>query len=306
MLVFRDITEKQQAEDQVRQAAEANAKFRTVFEQGAQFAGILSLDGTVVEANRQCLDACGFARADVIGKPFWECGWWNRSPALMGTVRAAALGAAAGMLFRAESNYFVADGRERFVDLTISPVTGESGRVLFVAATGVDVTDRKRAEEALRAADRKKDDFLALLAHELRNPLAPIRNGLQVIRLSDDRAARERSQAMMDRQLGAHGAADRRPARRVPDQPEQDGAAAGAGRAGRRGGQRRRDRPPGDRRGRARADASRCPREPVYLDADLTRLAQVFSNLLTNSAKYTAAGRPDLAHRRAATAARWW
>ncbi len=48
-------------------------------------------------------------------------------------------------------------------------------------------------EEALREADRKKDDFIALLAHELRNPLAPIRNGLQVIRLMPDRASLERA-----------------------------------------------------------------------------------------------------------------
>ena len=46
------------------------------------------------------------------------------------------------------------------------------------------MTERKRAEEALREADRRKDEFLALLAHELRNPLAPIRNGLQVMRLA--------------------------------------------------------------------------------------------------------------------------
>ena len=64
-----------------------------------------------------------------------------------------------------------------------------------------DVTARILAEAALVAADRKKDDFIALLAHELRNPLAPIRNGLQVIRLSEDRAARAKAQAMMDRQL---------------------------------------------------------------------------------------------------------
>ena len=64
-----------------------------------------------------------------------------------------------------------------------------------------DITERKKAEDALRDADRKKDDFIALLAHELRNPLAPLRNGLQVMRLSPDRDARDRAQQMMDRQL---------------------------------------------------------------------------------------------------------
>ena len=82
------------------------------------------------------------------------------------------------------------------------PVLGADGEVEAVAGTTRDVTDRKAMEEALREADRKKDEFIALLAHELRNPLAPIRNGLQVIRLAaGPRTPRQRPRAMMDRQL---------------------------------------------------------------------------------------------------------
>ena len=70
---------------------------------------------------------------------------------------------------------------------------------MSASANGVEITARKRMEEELRETDRKKDDFIALLAHELRNPLAPIRNGLQIIRLSNDRGMRDQSQQMMDR-----------------------------------------------------------------------------------------------------------
>jgi PAS domain S-box-containing protein len=144
-----DVTERVLAAERTRAAAESNAKMRSLFEQGTQFAGMLSLDGRVIEANKACLELCGFTREDVIGKLFWECGWWNRSPELMNTVREAALSAAEGRPFRAESKYFVADGRERYVDLSIAPVRDENGTILFVSPTGTDITDRKAAEEQL-------------------------------------------------------------------------------------------------------------------------------------------------------------
>lgn len=161
---LNETTDKKAAERQASLAAAANAKFRNLFEQGTQFAGILSLDGTVVEANRLCLDACGFTRKDVIGMPFWECGWWNRSDALKDMVRSACGAASSGQSFRTESPYYVADGAERFVDLVIAPVTDEAGQVLFVSATGVDVTDRRRAENELRDIRSRMEAALAASA----------------------------------------------------------------------------------------------------------------------------------------------
>ncbi len=144
---------EQARREEAEAAARANAKFRTFFEQGSYFAGVMTLDGTVVEANRLCLDACGFTREEVIGKKFWECGWWNRSPALVDMVREGSRQAASGHLFRRETPYFIADGSERFVDLVIAPVMDDQGQVLFIAPTGTDMTERKRVEERLRLLD---------------------------------------------------------------------------------------------------------------------------------------------------------
>jgi signal transduction histidine kinase/ActR/RegA family two-component response regulator len=157
-----------------------------------------------------------------------------------------------------------------------------------------DITERKLAEqslqkqsERLREADRQKDDFLALLAHELRNPLAPLRNGLQVMRLANgDADAVDQARAMMDRQLGHM-------VRLIDDLLD-------ASRIGRNKMELRRSpvllseiidnavetaRPAIEAAGHGLGIS--LPAGPVFLDADLTRLAQVLSNLLTNSAKYT-------------------
>jgi len=144
-----DVTERVLAEEQARLAGELNAKMRSVFEQGTQFAAMLSLDGRVVEANKASLESCGFTRDDVIGKLFWKCGWWNRSPELMEKIRDASIRAAEGQTFRCECKYFVADGSERYIDLSVAPVRDENGTILFVSPTGTDITDRKAAEAQL-------------------------------------------------------------------------------------------------------------------------------------------------------------
>jgi len=98
--------------------------------------------------------------------------------------------------------YVRKDGRRVPVEINVSLMTSEDdgGDIYYAFVT--DVTDRLAAEEALREADRRKDEFLATLAHELRNPLAPIRNGIEILRrrgASDEVAIRV--QNTIERQL---------------------------------------------------------------------------------------------------------
>ena len=129
-----------------RQLREANEQFQAIYEQGL-FAGRLNLDGTVIDVNRASVEMCGFQRADVIGRPFWECGWWNRSTEVQDWVRQAVMQAVSGEPFRGESRYFWADGSEHIVDFACMPIKDAGGRVTVVVPTGMDITERVRAEE---------------------------------------------------------------------------------------------------------------------------------------------------------------
>ena len=150
--------------------------------------------------------------------------------------------------------------------------------------------DNARLYGEVVATDRRKDEFIALLAHELRNPLAPLRNGLQVMRLAaGDANAVAQARAMMDRQL-------EHMVRLIDDLLD-------VSRINQNKMELRRARvlladvvSSAVETARPAIEAARhelilsLPQGPVFLDADLTRLAQVFSNLLTNSAKYTEQG----------------
>ena len=170
---------------------------------------------------------------------------------------------------------------------------------------GIDITERRRAVEALQEADRRKDEFLATLAHELRNPLAPISSGLHILRSASDESQRSIALEIMERQVDQM-------VRLVDDLLDVARITTGKVEMRREpidlaaGDQRRRR----NQRAAARRPGSRCHesrrRQPVFVNADRTRLAQVFANLLNNSAQVQRAGPADLDHvRPRGRATRW-
>jgi PAS domain S-box-containing protein len=166
-----DITERKRIEDRERQmtaeAIAATAKFRAVFEQTPVFAGIMALDGTVMDANQLCLEACGYRAEEVLGKPFWKTGWWRLSEEVQDKIRAATTQAAQGSAYRETLIYHWADGTERLVDFALHPIRDHQGKILFLHPTGVDITELKRAEEKYRTLAETLDAEVRVRTAEL-------------------------------------------------------------------------------------------------------------------------------------------
>jgi len=260
------------------------------------FAGIADPKGTVLEANRLSWEGCGYTRDQIVGKPFWEGPWWSPSSPLMGQIQAACTRAAAGQLFRQEMPYYVADGSERVVDVTIQPIKDEDGRLLALSLTGTDITDRKQLEQTLRnlaadlsEADRRKTEFLAILSHELRNPLAPISNAVRALKSGRNHGTIQSASEMLERQVGQM-------VRLVDDLLDMSRITRGKL-------ELRKEQielaPIVNQavetlralyKSTHRELTVRLPPDPVYLDADPARLAQVVGNLLNNAFKFTDKG----------------
>ncbi len=183
----------------------------------------------------------------------------------------------------------------RWIEACYTPTWTVDGKPDGWVAVVTDIDERKRTEEGLREADRQKNEFLATLAHELRNPLAPLQHSFELLRIApDDRAVREQSLTVMERQL-------RQMVRLIDDLLE-------VSRISRNTLVLRKERvelttivQQSLEASRAVIEASRqelhvdVPTEQLYLDADPVRLGQVFGNLLANASKFTpAAGKITL------------
>lgn len=187
------------ARDRERRYAEeaiaANAKFEALFQQTTVFAGVMTLDGIVVDANRLCLEMCGYRAEDVLGKPFWECGWWQGRPESQAKIRAATPQAAQGISYREILPYRWAGGTERIVDFSLHPIRDSRGQIIFLHPTGIDITDLKNAEENYRALAESLEEKIRIRTIELEQRTQQLRDlSRRLLQTQDDerrRIARE-------------------------------------------------------------------------------------------------------------------
>lgn len=175
---------------------------RITLDSMGQFVGLLDAQGAVLEINKAALDAAGISLAEVEGKPLWDTVWWQVSAEVL---REAIARAAQGEFVRWDTPIA---GKETIVlDASLNPVLDDEGKVVFICVEGRDITARKAREQEIEAlwtaaesANRAKDEFLAILGHELRNPLSPIVTALQLLKL-DEPGDSELARTVIERQV---------------------------------------------------------------------------------------------------------
>jgi PAS domain S-box-containing protein len=287
VLVFRDVTEQ-------RRAQLSHEHLAAIVQHSGDAIVTKDLDGVVQSWNSSAEALFGYTAAEIVGKPFTTVIPEDRlgeEVEILDRLRRGQVSERFETLRRAK------DGRLIPVAASVSPLRNDEGEVIGASSILHDITaivaareELAHQRELLEIADRRKDEFLAMLAHELRNPLAPIRNSLQLVRgATNDPQVIESASAVMERQVD-------RMVRLVDDL--LDVARISRGKI-----ELRRERAtvaaiveqaiemyrPVCEERRQLVEVS-LPPEPLVVDADVVRLTQVLGNLIHNSCKYTDPG----------------
>ncbi len=129
---------------------ERGEKFKVIFDSTFQIKGLMTPDGKLIEANRTALDFVGLDLKDVVNRPFWETHWWKGNEERVLKLKESILRAARGEFVRYEVELQGAGDITGIFDFSIKPVFGQDGNVTFLVPEARNITERKKAEEALR------------------------------------------------------------------------------------------------------------------------------------------------------------
>ena len=275
--IVQDITDRKQAD-------ELRARLAAVIEHSDDAIVTKTLTGIISTWNPGAERVFGYTASETVGQPVTMLipeNHLNEEPSILERLRRGE------RIDHYETVRKRKDGSLIDVSLTVSPIKDAAGRIVGASKIARDISRQKRAEAALRETDQRKDEFLATLAHELRNPLAPIRQAALISKSASATAEQKRwSHDVIARQVHhmslllddlldisriTRGNLDLR-----TEMTELAVVVEAAVET---------SRPLID--AKHHDFAVDLPPEPVWFAADPLRLAQVLSNLLTNAAKYT-------------------
>jgi PAS domain S-box-containing protein len=283
LLAIEDVTDHKLAKAALNNSG---IRYRRLFEAAKD--GILILDAQtlkIIDSNPFMTDLLGYSHDEFFGKQLWEIGLFADKEASQAAYR------------ELQNNGFI-----RYDHLPLESRNGQKVEVEFVSNVYAedhqqvvqcnirDITERCRLERQLADLDRRKDEFLAMLSHELRNPLAPILNAVQLLqRQKEENTVQRKAHTIIERQVGqlTHLVDDlmevsRTLTGRIQLRHEQVTVSGIVERAVET------VRPLIDQR--KHEFTLSLPPDPMWLYADAARLEQVVTNLLTNAVKYTNEG----------------
>ena len=283
-VMTQDVTERRAAERALR---ESERLLKLIYDNASDGLYLLAVEPNsqfrILSVNESFLRMSGHAREQVEGRTLEEF-LPRDSQDLSRTKVIEALEGRAALVYKDVAE--LPAGR-RFAEVTLVPIGGAEGRITHLLTAWHDITAKQQAEDALREADRRKDEFLAMLAHELRNPLAPIRNVAHLLANEAlDTATVRRSSQLLQRQASQL-------ARLVDDLLDVARITRGAI-------QLKKETLALDRVLETALESvqplfdvkrqtlrmKRSP-EPAFVEGDPVRLCQIFANLLSNASKYS-------------------
>ncbi len=151
VVAMRDITEQKNRELAL---AKSEAMLSATFNQSYLFQGILALDGTLVDINDKALLECGYTREAELGKKFWLTSWWSPDSVLADDMHEITEIAKQGEVIHITTDYFVASGERRKTEFVLTPIRDTENQVMFLHASGQDITDRLVAAAELASSNR--------------------------------------------------------------------------------------------------------------------------------------------------------